>query len=209
MRRQIIYFTFLLIFIISCQDKDNKTVTTRDSMQTREQKQEQLPDQTKTKEETRQVKPLKIEIKSTAFKDSGMIPVKYTCKGDNISPPISISTNAPDVKSFAIICEDPDAPSGLVVHWVIYNIPVDATELKENIPSLKILDNGATQGINTSKKNGYMGPCPPSGTHRYFFKLYALDATFNINDATRDELLTAMKGHILAETQLMGKYRKE
>jgi Raf kinase inhibitor-like YbhB/YbcL family protein len=112
-------------------------------------------------------------------------------------------------KTFALIADDPDAHSGTWVHWVIYNIPGDAKELSESIPVKKNLDNGAVQGLNDFRKIGYGGPCPPGGTHRYFFKIYALDTILEIEvDVTKDRLEKAMNGHIVDEGQLMGKYNK-
>jgi Raf kinase inhibitor-like YbhB/YbcL family protein len=151
----------------------------------------------------------KITIKSPAFEDGGMIPKKYTCDGEDISPPLKWTSIPEGTKSLALISDDPDAPAGVWVHWVIYDIPPDTRELPENIPPQWTLDNGAKQGKNDFGKIGYGGPCPPGGTHRYYFKIYALDAEINLEaGATKAELLRAMEGHILAEAQLMGKYRR-
>lgn len=138
-----------------------------------------------------------------------MIPKKYACDGIDVSPPL-VWTSVPEgTKSFAIICDDPDAPRGTWIHWVIFNIPADTRELPENIPPQKTLIIGVKQGINDFRKIGYGGPCPPSGTHRYYFYLYALDTEINLESgATKEQLLKAMKGHILAEGQLMGKYKR-
>ncbi|HHF51397.1 MAG TPA: YbhB/YbcL family Raf kinase inhibitor-like protein, partial [Candidatus Aminicenantes bacterium] len=111
---------------------------------------------------------MKIEIKSDVFDQGGMIPEKYTCDGDNISPPLSWDLVPEETKSIAVICDDPDAPVGTWVHWVVYNIPPEIKELKENITPEREMDNGGVQGMNDFKKIGYGGPCPPSGTHRYF-----------------------------------------
>ncbi len=150
-----------------------------------------------------------LEIRSSAFEQMGMIPDKFTCKGINVSPPLHWS-GAPDgVKSFALIHDDPDAVSGTWVHWIIFNIPSSVAELHENIPSHKILENGARQGITDFGKIGYGGPCPPSGTHRYFYKLYALDIMLDIPaGSSKENLLKAMTGHILAKGELIGKYKK-
>jgi len=154
-------------------------------------------------------KKMEIKIKSTAFKEGGMIPSKYTCDGADISPPLSWDSVPEGTKSLALICDDPDAPMGTWVHWVIFNIPPDTRELPENVPPQKTLANGAKQGINDFRKIGYGGPCPPGGTHRYYFKLYALDTGINLEaGATKSQLLKAMEGHILAEGQLMGKYKR-
>lgn len=153
---------------------------------------------------------MEIKIKSPAFGEGGMIPLKYTCDGQDISPPLSWTTVPNDTKSIALIADDPDAPMGTWVHWVLFNIPANVQELPENIPPHKTLQNGAKHGITDFKKPGYGGPCPPSGTHRYYFKLYALDTEINLDSGiTKKQLLKAMEGHILAEGQLMGKYKRQ
>lgn len=149
-----------------------------------------------------------IELHSTAFSEGAAIPKPYTADGADQSPPLSWAEPPAGTKSLALICEDPDAPRGIWVHWVLFNLPGDTRELKEGVPAKETLDNGAKQGKNDFGKIGYGGPSPPKGKpHRYFFKLYALDATLDLPaGATRKELLDAMKGHIRAEGQLMGKY---
>ncbi len=152
---------------------------------------------------------MEIKIKSPAFVPGGQIPWKYTCDGMDISPPLSWTSGPEGTKTFALICDDPDAPMGTWVHWVLFNLPADITEFRENIPPDKELENGAKQGMNDFRKIGYGGPCPPGGTHRYFFKLYALDTEINLEaGATKAELLKAMEGHILAEGQLIGRYER-
>jgi Raf kinase inhibitor-like YbhB/YbcL family protein len=150
-----------------------------------------------------------MEIKSSAFGSGEMIAAKYTCDGADFSPPLEWTGSPAGTKSFALICDDPDAPMGTWVHWVIYDIPPTATMLAGGITREKELPGGGTQGFNDFRKIGYGGPCPPGGTHRYFFKLYALDAMLGLKPGiTKDQLLKAMKGHILAETQMMGTYRR-
>lgn len=152
--------------------------------------------------------PFKIE--SSAFMEGGMIPKKYTCDGPNVSPPLRWSSAPDGTKSFVLICDDPDAPMGTWVHWVIFNLAPDVIELQENISSVKTLKNRAIQGTNDFGNIGYGGPCPPSGTHRYYFKLYALNTVFDLSHgAMKKQLLIAMKGHILAETQLIGRYKRQ
>jgi len=152
---------------------------------------------------------MEIKVSSPAFKDDGMIPAKYTCDGDDISPPLQWQAVPEGTKSIALISDDPDAPMGTWVHWVLFNLPADARELAENIPPDKTLSNGAKQGISDFGRVGYGGPCPPSGTHRYFFKIYALDTVLNLQAGARKrDLLRAMEGHILAEGQLIGKYKR-
>jgi len=152
---------------------------------------------------------MEIKITSPAFENGGLIPPKYTCDGADISPPLKWDAVPQGTKSIALICDDPDAPIGTFVHWVLFNLPPEAKELVENIPANNDLPNGAKQGTNDFGKIGYRGPCPPSGTHRYFFKLYALDTQTDLTPGARKpELLKAMEGHILAQGQLMGKYKR-
>ncbi|MCJ7587830.1 MAG: YbhB/YbcL family Raf kinase inhibitor-like protein [Candidatus Aminicenantes bacterium] len=148
-------------------------------------------------------------IVSPAFKAGEMIPAEFSCDGPNVSPPLVFGNVPAEAKSLAIIVDDPDAPAGTWVHWVAYNIPAGTKELARNIPPQKELPNGMRQGINDFRKIGYGGPCPPGGTHRYFFKLYALDVLPNLPaGATKAQLLDAMKGRILAQAELVGKYRR-
>lgn len=150
-----------------------------------------------------------MEIKSTAFENKGMIPERYTCDGEDISPPLEWY-DAPDgTQSFSLICDDPDAPMRTWVHWVVYDIPPNINALPEHAPPEQELTNGGKQGRSDFGTIGYGGPCPPSGTHRYFFKLYALDSFVGLHPgATKEQLLKAMKGHILEKSTLMGKYRR-
>ena len=150
-----------------------------------------------------------MQLTSAAFEPGGMIPAKYTCDGPDVSPPLSWTEVPPDTRSFALIADDPDAPVGTWVHWVLWNIPASAGSLEENLPKTASLANGAQQGTTDFRRIGYGGPCPPSGTHRYFFKLYALDIMLDLpSSTTKQDLERAMKGHILAQTELMGKYRR-
>lgn len=153
---------------------------------------------------------MEIKVTSAAFKEGEIIPSKYTCDGDNISPQIAW-TNFPDnTKSFVLISDDPDAPMGTWVHWVVYNIPINVTELKEHFPKDSQFENGTMQGTTDFKRIGYGGPCPPSGTHRYFFKIYALDIVLNVRPGlSKKEILKEMEGHIIAQGQLMGKYKRK
>jgi len=151
-----------------------------------------------------------IQLTSSAFKEGEPIPSKFTCEGEDISPPLKWSDLPQGTKSLALISDDPDAPVGTWVHWVIYNIPPTVNELEEGIPTAKEVPNGAKQGMNDFKKIGYGGPCPPSGTHRYFFKLYALDIELGLDPgATKNDLLKAIEGHILEMGQLMGTYQRK
>jgi Raf kinase inhibitor-like YbhB/YbcL family protein len=150
-----------------------------------------------------------IKVSSTAFEEEGMIPAKYTCDEEDVSPPLAWDSIPEGTKTLALICDDPDAPVGTWVHWVLFNLPADISELPENIPPEKELENGAKQGTNDFGRIGYGGPCPPGGTHRYYFKLYALDVELDLEAGERKpQLLEAMEGHILAEGQLMGRYSR-
>ncbi|MCX7817119.1 MAG: YbhB/YbcL family Raf kinase inhibitor-like protein [Syntrophales bacterium] len=150
-------------------------------------------------------------LRSTAFKHGDLIPPKYTCDGENISPPLEWGNIPANTKSFVLICDDPDAPKGTWVHWVVYNIPANVRKLEENIPARNVLPvTGAKHGLNSWAKIGYGGPCPPSGTHRYFFKIYALDAVLDLGPgATKNDVLQSMKGKVLSEAILMGRYSRK
>jgi Raf kinase inhibitor-like YbhB/YbcL family protein len=150
-----------------------------------------------------------IKVSSEAFEEGGMIPAKYTCDEDDISPPLAWDSIPEGTKTLALICDDPDAPMGTWVHWVLFNLPVDISELPENVPPERELESGAKQGTNDFGRIGYGGPCPPGGTHRYYFKLCALDAVLDLEaGARKPQLLEAMEGHILAKGQLMGRYSR-
>jgi Raf kinase inhibitor-like YbhB/YbcL family protein len=153
---------------------------------------------------------VKIQLASAAFAYGRPIPVKYTGDGPDISPPLAW-TNAPaGTKSFTLIADDPDAPAGTWTHWVIYDLPPGTAALAEDTPKLDFLPNGAKQGLNDFKRTGYNGPAPPPGKpHRYFFKLYALDAVLDLKSgATTADLLKAMAGHVLGEGRLMGTFQR-
>ena len=145
-----------------------------------------------------------LKITSPAFSTGGAIPAKYTCDGADVSPALAIAAVPAGTASLALIMDDPDAPMGTWVHWVVWNIPAQTREIPENgLPS------GTAQGKTSWNRNKYGGPCPPSGTHRYFFKFFALDTQLKLGDATTiSDLEKAMKGHILAKGELMGTYHK-
>jgi Raf kinase inhibitor-like YbhB/YbcL family protein len=150
-----------------------------------------------------------IEVTSPAFEDGAEIPSQYTCDGLDVSPPLSWGSVPDGTQSLALIADDPDAPGGTFVHWVIYDLPPDTRRLPEDVPNRQTLPSGAAQGVNGAGSIGYIGPCPPSGTHRYFFKVYALDTELGLGGgATKEDALSAMEGHVLGEGQLMGTYRR-
>jgi Raf kinase inhibitor-like YbhB/YbcL family protein len=149
-----------------------------------------------------------ITLTSTAFQEGQTIPKQHTADGKDVSPPLAWADPPQGTKSFAVICDDPDAPRKTWVHWVLFYLPAEARSLEEGVPAKDTLTNGARQGKNDFGNAGYGGPSPPPGKpHRYFFRLYALDAPLNLAaGATKDQLVAAMKGHVLAEGQLMGRY---
>ena len=152
----------------------------------------------------------KFSLTSPAFGDHERIPDKYTCEGADISPPLRWEGYPEETVSFALIVEDPDAPMGTFTHWVIYNIPANVNELEEGVPQVEKLPSGALQGVNDFNRIGYGGPCPPPGKpHRYVFKIYALDVVLDVGPgASKEEVLKAMGGHILAEATLIGIYSR-
>jgi len=151
-----------------------------------------------------------VTLTSSAFTEGAAIPSTYTCEGRDVSPPLAWTDPPAGTKGFALIGDDPDAPGQTWVHWVLYNLPPSARRLPEAVSPEQELPDGARQGRTDFGRIGYGGPCPPSGTHRYFFKLYALDAMLSLPPgATKSQLEAAMKGHVLAEAQLMGTYRRQ
>lgn len=152
---------------------------------------------------------MKIHITSPAFHEGKSIPSRYTCDGEDMSPPLEWGEVPAGTQSIALISDDPDAPMGVWVHWVLYNLPPDTRSLQEDMPPDEKLPNGALQGVTDFRRTGYGGPCPPSGTHRYYFKLYALDRKLDLGaGAAKNDLLKAMEGHILGEGMLMGVYKR-
>ena len=148
-----------------------------------------------------------IHVRTDAFDPGATIPAKYTCDGEDVSPPLSWDSGPEATASYALIMDDPDAPGGTWVHWVAWNIP--NPNLPEAVPSDAELPDGTRQGENSWPKTGYGGPCPPSGEHRYFFKLYALDTKLELTASADEEaLVRAMEGHLLAQGELMGVYSR-
>lgn len=149
-------------------------------------------------------------LAATTFHSGDLIPQKFTCEGSDVSPSLSWTDPPAGTQSFALIVDDPDAPVGTWVHWVLYDLPASTLELPEGVPKDGQLSGGARQGRNDFGKIGYNGPCPPRGSlHRYFFKLYALDSPTKLKpDSSKSELERAMKGHILAQAELVAKFRR-
>lgn len=150
------------------------------------------------------------EIKSAAFKEGEGIPKKYSCDGQDLSVPLTWTDPPAGTHSFALIADDPDAPMGTWVHWVLYDLPAETRQLPEGVPKQETLKDGAKQGMTDFRSIGYGGPCPPPGpAHRYFFKLYAVDRKIDIKPgATKRQVLESIKGHTLGEAQLMGRYKR-
>ena len=150
-----------------------------------------------------------LQVHSTAFQEVENIPTKYTCDGDDISPQIGWQEPPAGTQSLVLIVDDLNAPGGVFTHWVVYNMPPTRLELPEAVPTDSRLEDGTLQGRNDFNKIGYGGPCPPSGTHRYYFKLYALDTTLALGPgATKKQVERAMEGHVLVQAQLMGRYAR-
>lgn len=151
-------------------------------------------------------KTMALTLTSTAFAQGQSIPAKYTCDGQDISPPLHWSDAPAGAQSLALIMDDPDAPAGVWVHWVLFNLPASLHDL----PEKAALPGGSLEGKNSWGRVGYGGPCPPRGSHRYFFKLYTLDTKLNLSrGASKEQLLAAMEGHILAQAELMGTYSRK
>jgi hypothetical protein len=181
--KRIFFFCFVLVIILSSCTTDEPTVEAD----------------------------MSLELTSDAFKSGQSIPAKYGCTGRNISPALNWNEPPTGTQSFALIMDDPDAPGGTWVHWVLFNIPADAHSLQEDLPTTgKNVDPNAIYiGKNSWRDTSYGGPCPPSGTHRYYFRLYALDTTLSLlPGAKKEELLREMKDHVLAQGELMGTFSK-
>nr|MBI3613877.1 YbhB/YbcL family Raf kinase inhibitor-like protein [Nitrospirota bacterium] len=151
------------------------------------------------------------ELQSPAFSSGGEIPVKHTCDGPDLSPPLRWTEPPAKTKSLALIMDDPDAPVGTWVHWVLYGLAPTVRELPEGVSARDTVPGIGVQGVNDFRKLGYGGPCPPRGpAHRYFFKLYALEIEPNLPPRkTKADLLKAMEGHVLGQAELMGRYKRE
>ena len=152
-----------------------------------------------------------IKIRSSAFADGQPIPPKYTCDGEDVSPPLSWDRAPEGTKSLVLICDDPDAPGGTWEHWLLYDLAATTRDLPEAVPAKEVVLNGAKQGRNDFKQIGYRGPCPPpGGAHRYYFKIYALDRQLSLEAAApKNEVEKAMNDHILAVRKLMGMYERK
>jgi hypothetical protein len=150
-----------------------------------------------------------IKITSPAFKEGEPIPIRYSCNDVNVSPPLNFEELPEDTSSLALILEDPDASGGIFTHWIIFNLPAETKMLKEFMMGRELMDDGSKHGLNSFGLVGYSGPCPPGGTHRYFFKIYALDEKLDLPPLIRrDEFLEAIEGHILDQGELMGTFTR-
>lgn len=191
MRLYFLISILILIFIIGC------------AQQQIQQKQEINQIEPEKQIETKTTEVVNMKLTSSAFKEGKAIPSEFTCDGDDISPQLTISDVPANTKSLALVCDDPDAPMGTWDHWVVFNIPANTKEIPKGTEPEGI------GGKNSWGRTGYGGPCPPSGTHRYYFKLYALDTELDLEEGSGKKALEkAMKGHIIEKTQLMGTYKK-
>lgn len=153
-----------------------------------------------------------MELSSSAFQPGGTIPAQFTCSGAGISPPLAWTGTPDNTVTFALVVEDPDAPGGTFTHWVLYNLPASAHDLPPNVPPAERAPNGAEQGKNSFGKTGYGAPCPPPGSppHRYQFALYAADTAINVPPRPdMDTVLSALRGHIIAQARLEGRYARQ
>ena len=153
---------------------------------------------------------MSFKVSTTAFQPEGDIPSKYTCTGPDVSPALTWSDPPAGTQSFTLIADDPDAPVGTWVHWVAYDLPASTRQLPEGVPKTGAVPGGGVQGLNDFGKTGYGGPCPPPGkAHRYYFKLYALDSKLDLKPgATKKAVEQAMQGHILAQAEVMGRFKR-
>ncbi|YAG12942.1 YbhB/YbcL family Raf kinase inhibitor-like protein [Nostoc sp. DSM 114161] len=187
----VIFLLIGLLFSCSYDDNVNTLINSSNSNQSR-----------------KEVKTMKLE--SGVFNPNELIPVKYTCDGQDISPPLLWEEIPIGTQSIALVVDDPDAPGRTFVHWVVYDIPNTIRQLPEHTPTVKTLPNGGIQGKNDFGNFGYGGPCPPSGIHHYFFKLYALDKSLGLPaGATKNQILVAMESHVLATAELIGRYKRQ
>lgn len=154
------------------------------------------------------VQAARLDVRSPAFANGDRIPVKYTCSGENVSPPLEWDKGPTGTQSYAVIGDDPDAPGGPFTHWVMFNVPNGVTRLEEHVPTIDTLGDGTIQGENHMGRIGYTGPCPPPGKpHRYKFNVYSLDTRLSLSPgASKEDLLKAMSGHVLAQGELTGIY---
>ena len=152
-----------------------------------------------------------LRLTSSAFQSETPMPMSFTCSGDDRSPPLAWTEPPAGTKAFALVVEDPDAPAGTFTHWVIYDVPASARALEESVPADERLPDGSVQGVNDGRKVGWLGPCPPPGPpHHYWFRLLALDAPTGLPPrASRTDVLTATRGHVLSESRLIGTFRRE
>ena len=187
----------LLILISGCVDEEPIQNGAQTTLET-------------TPKETKAPSTVKFSLTSQGFQEGENIPIKYTCDGDDKTPPLSWEAPPDNTKSMALILDDPDAPGGVFTHWVLFNLSSDVRSLPEGVPKLDRLENGGIQGVNDFDEIGYNGPCPPPGKpHTYRFILYALDTELNLSPgATKDEVIKAMEGHIVEKTGLNGEYSK-
>jgi Raf kinase inhibitor-like YbhB/YbcL family protein len=210
MKKFITALVLVVGFLQACASPpaENAPATSPPMVETKPTEEQPLPPPPPT-EETAPPETDLMKLTSPEFEEGRMMPDKFGCKGAGVSPPLNWTEPPTGTQSFALIMDDPDAPYGTWVHWVLYNIPADSRSLPENVPGDLTLADGSMHGKNSwpSLNTKYGSPCPPSGQHRYVFKLYALDIMLTADPGlTKEELLNLMEGHSLAEVQLMGRY---
>jgi len=207
MRKLIMPLVFVMLTAAACTSKAAETMMPEKTAPPAGEL--SAPTTPPSTEEVTADEPKPFTLTSLEFVHEEAIPVKFGCDGENISPLLEWTDPPDGTQSFALIMDDPDAPIGTWVHWVLYNIPAESRSLPENVPAEPTLADGSLHGKNSWKRTDYSGPCPPGGTHRYFFKLYALDILLEASsDIDASDLLNLMEGHILAQAQLMGVYSR-
>jgi Raf kinase inhibitor-like YbhB/YbcL family protein len=214
MKKALFIFTIMILFMAGCTTPSNQAPQENEVPQDTEPPPAEEPTEppvepTEEPTEEAEPEPVPFALTSPEFEEGQPIPVKFSCDGQNVSPQLDWTDPPEGTQSFALIMDDPDAPGGVWVHWVLYNIPAATRSLSENVPGGGTLADGSMHGNNSWLRTEYGGPCPPGGTHRNFFKLYALDIVLDAQPGLNDQqLLDLMEGHVLGEVQLMGTYTR-
>lgn len=203
----LIWIGVLVLIVVGCAGPAQPPEETQPPQEVRPTEEAPTPEDVQPPEEGGEA--MAFELKSPAFGYGEPIPRRYTCDGEDVSPPLEWTDPPAGTVSFALIMDDPDAPVGTWDHWVLFDIPADVRSLPEGVPPDAEPPQGGRHGQNSWRRLGYGGPCPPGGTHRYFFRLYALDTTLDLpSGATKGDVLQAMEGHILGQAELMGTYSR-
>ena len=204
---KVIATLLITLLIAACAAESTSTPLPEDEPEPTPQQAE--PTEEPMPEPTEAVEVQEFKLMSAAFEEGASIPVEFSCDGEDTSPRLTWTNPSEGTQSFALIMDDPDAPVGTWVHWVLFNLPSEARSLPVAVPADATLSNGATHGSNSWNAIGYGGPCPPGGEHRYFFKLHALDTVLDLEvGATKEQVLDALEGHILDQAELMGTFSR-